>query len=443
MISLLPHARHHLSRVLLITVALTSPLAAQTSQSATTMGADPIGLPMTRMGSGTTWLPDSAPMFGVMKSAGPWMFMLHGTAFLQQVHQSGPRGDSQFGSVNWGMVNAMRPLAGGRLQLRGMGSIDAFTVGGRGYPLLLQTGESYRNEPLHDRQHPHDMLMEIAAVYERALSSNVGMQLYAAAAGEPALGPVAFPHRPTASADPLATISHHWQDATHVSFGVLTAGVYTKGVKFEGSVFNGREPDDVRTNLDYQNARLDSYAGRVTVAPTPSLVLSASMGKLADAEVAHPGVAVRRAVSSVLWSRARPDAGSRSLALIVGGNAVGDEPWSGSITVEGMTDIRAKLQLTLRAELVEKSGEELVLDHHDETRYRVGHLTLGALREGAFGRFGRLGLGVRGTVNFVPSSLTHVYDSRTPVGGAIFLRWRTGRMKMGAMDGMDHSKHNN
>ena len=402
------------------------------------MGADPIGLPMTRTGSGTAWLPDSAPMYGVMRGAGSWMFMMMGSLFVQQVIQDGPRGDKQFGSINWGMLNAMRPLGAGRLQLRAMASLDAFTVGGSGYPLLLQTGESYNGEPLHDRQHPHDMLMEIAAIYERALSPGVGLQLYGAAAGEPALGPVAFPHRPAAAADPLATIAHHWQDASHVSFGVATMGVYTKHVKLEGSAFNGREPDDMRTNIDWNGASLDSYSGRVTLAPSPELALSASYGRLTDAEVAHPGEKSRRAVGSALWSRSRPDDMSHSVSVIVGGNSVGDEPWSKSVTLEGLTDVRGKLQVFARAEFVEKSGEELVLGEHDENLYKVSHVSVGAVREMRAGGFGRVGLGVRGTLNIVPSSLEALYGSRYPVGVAIYARWRTGRMVMGGNGAHQH-----
>ncbi len=424
--------------------ALAAPLSAQSSSAM----LDPLGLPMTRIGSGTAWLPDSAPMFGVMRDRGSWMFMLHGSAFAQQVSQRGPRGDSQFGVVNWGMINALRPVSGGRLQLRAMASVDAFTVGGRGYPLLLQTGESYRGEALHDRQHPHDLLMEIAAVYERRVARDVAVQLYVAPAGEPALGPVAFPHRPSAAGDPLATLSHHWQDATHVSFGVATMGVYTRRLKLEGSVFNGREPDDVRTNIDWKGASLDSYAGRLTVNPTSQLSLSTSMGWLADAEKAHPGETVRRAVVSALWSRTRGPAGSQSLALILGGNSLSGAAWTRSAGLEVLHD-RGGLQLFARAEVVEKSAEELVLDEdHDvhtssavarapgeDDLHRVGHVTVGAVAERPIPRFGRFGLGMRGTVNVVPAALESIYGSRRPLGMAVFIRWRTSRMNIG----MDHS----
>ncbi|MBL0173218.1 MAG: hypothetical protein IPP90_21550 [Gemmatimonadaceae bacterium] len=429
------------TRIVAVVFALLSAFAstAVVAQSASLM-TDPLGLPMTRMGSGTSWLPDSAPMYGVMRSASSWMFMLHGAVFVQQVAQRGPRGDSQFGSTNWGMVNAMHSLAGGRLQLRAMGSVDAFTVGGQGYPLLLQSGESYRGASIHDRQHPHDLFMEIAAVYERALTRDVALQLYAAPAGEPALGPVAFPHRPSAAADPLATLSHHWQDATHVSFGVVTTGLYTRRVKLEGSIFNGREPDDIRTNIDWKGAALDSYSGRLTVSPSSAMALSASFGRLADAEQAHPGEAVRRAVVSALWSGARLDSGTFSVALIAGANAVAHDAWSRSVGLEGLTELGPRTQLFARAELVEKSAEELVLSH-DETRYRVGHVSVGAMREMSLGRAGRVGIGARGTVNMVPPALEAAYGSRRPLGAAVYLRWRTSRMTMGGMEGMEHMHH--
>ncbi|HEY0779308.1 MAG TPA: HAD family phosphatase, partial [Gemmatirosa sp.] len=245
-----------------------APMAPGMSTGMQAMMTGPLGLPMTRTGSGTSWVPDSTPMYARMFDAGSWGLMFHGVAFGQYDHQGGPRGASQVGSVNWGMLMAAHNLGratadgggtGGRLELRGMLSLEPFTVGARGYPLLLQTGEAYHGRPLHDRQHPHDLFMELAALYERPLAPDLGLQLYAAPVGEPALGPVAFPHRPSAAADPFATLGHHWEDATHISFGVLTAGLFTRVVKLEGSVFNGREPDDVRTNFDYRGRSLDSY----------------------------------------------------------------------------------------------------------------------------------------------------------------------------------------
>src|SRR5439155_982909 len=156
---------------------------------------------------------------------------------------SRPVGLSDSGSpsalkLDWAMLAASRSLAGGQLDLRGMLSTDPWGVGSAGYPLLLQTGESNRGVPPHDHQHPHDLFMEVAALYRRAVAKNLGASLYLAPVGEPAVGPVAFPHRPSAANDPLAPISHHWQDGTHITFGLLTGGVFTRTANVEVSWFN-------------------------------------------------------------------------------------------------------------------------------------------------------------------------------------------------------------
>ncbi len=218
-------------RLLLALIACAAwPLRAQMDmQHSMKMNEGPLGIPESRMGSGTSWLPDASPMHAAHMVLGDWTLMLHGKGFAQYDWQGGPRGSNQLGFVNWAMAAASRPLGGGRLELRGMLSAEPWTIGARGYPLLLQSGESYRGTPLHDRQHPHDLFMELAALYERPVGRNLGLSVYLAPVGEPAVGPVAFPHRPSAADDPLAPISHHWQDGTHITFGVVTAGVHARG----------------------------------------------------------------------------------------------------------------------------------------------------------------------------------------------------------------------
>ncbi|HUC41587.1 MAG TPA: hypothetical protein VMR92_12170, partial [Gemmatimonadales bacterium] len=239
---------------------------------------DPLGISMERMGSGTSWIPDAVPRPARHVMAGSWLVMLHGFAFVQYDKQGGPRGDDQFGSLNWAMLMASRDLLGGRFQARTMLSLDPATVTNRGYPLLLQSGETYQGQPLVDRQHPHDFWMELAVMYERALSRNIGVSAYVAPSGEPALGPVAFMHRPSAMDNPIAPLGHHWQDATHISFGVLTAGVFGHHWKLEGSVFNGREPDEERWGFD--RIRLDSYSGRFSVHLDSNWTASVGYGHL-------------------------------------------------------------------------------------------------------------------------------------------------------------------
>lgn len=410
--------------------------AAQMSSAMT----DPLGLPMTRIGSGTAWLPDSAPMYGVMRGAGAWMFMLHGTVFVQQIVQRGPRGDSQFGSLNWGMLMASHDLGGGRFQARTMLSLDAVGVSGRGYPLLLQSGEQYQGRPVRDRQHPHDLWMELGLLYERELAGPVGIALYAAPSGEPALGPVAFMHRPSVMDVPMAPLGHHWQDATHISFGVVTAGLFTKNWKVEGSVFNGREPDDQRWNFD--KIRLDSYSGRVTWNPTTHWSAAAGYGYLKSPEAAAPDASIRRVTASLLHGTTLGTAGQWATTAIWGANTHGGgSSWTQSALIESEAMLDARNTVFGRAERVQKSGEDLVLDSPSgsgasDRHFDVSSLSLGYIRELAKWGGATVGLGALGTLNLVPRALEAAYGSRTPLGAMVFLRLRASRPTAGAMDHM-------
>ena len=201
------------------------------------------GVPETQMASGTSWQPTSTPMFGIHKMSGRWSLMTHYNIFLSYDRQDGPRGDYQYNSTNWLMLMAQRPVHNDRLTLRAMLSLEPLTVTPRGFPLLFQSGEQYKGQPLVDRQHPHDLFMELSARYTHPVGKDGAVFLYAAPSGEPALGPTAFPHRLSAADNPVAPISHHWQDSSHIEFGVLTIGAWKRNVQLEGSYFTGREPD--------------------------------------------------------------------------------------------------------------------------------------------------------------------------------------------------------
>jgi len=408
------------------------------------MGAmdDPIGVSMTRAGSGTSWLPDASPVHAKFLLAGEWQLMLQGVLFVQFDRQFSLRGAAQFGAPNWGMLMASHPLHDARITLRGMISLEPFTITARGYPLLLQSGESYQGQPLHDRQHPHDLFAEIAAVYERRLAGNLGMQLYVAPVGEPASGPVAFPHRPSASSDPFAPLGHHWQDATHIAFGVITAGLYSRAVKLEGSIFNGREPDAIRTNFDYAGRSLDSYSGRLTFNPGAGVSLEASYAYLASPEALHPEVSQHRVTAAALFARATGAAGEWSSALIYGVNTEsGQRSPSNSVLAETNADLDGRNTLFARAEFVQKSAADLAVDSAEQpgdpafaatapgTLFNVGTLTLGYLREISGFSGGSLGLGALVNVNAIPASLAPAYGTRTPAGFAVFLRLRPRRLR--------------
>jgi len=305
-------------------------------------------------------------------------------------------------------------------------SLDPATVTNRGYPLLLQNGESYRGQPLVDRQHPHDFWMELAVMYERAIARTIGVTIYAAPSGEPALGPVAFMHRPSAMDNLAAPLSHHWQDATHISFGVLTAGLFGRHWKLEGSAFNGREPNEERWGFD--RLRLDSYAGRFTMHMDSSWVFSAGYGFLKSPEALNPSESVHRFTASVLHGRKLGLNGQIATTVIWGANRR-----SGRTTHSALAESEAILDrrntILGRLELVQKTAEELVLPTGSlgfppDSTFTVAAIAVGYIRELVRMSKATFGVGLETTLNLVPAELEPFYGSRTPVGGMIFVRIR-------------------
>ncbi len=414
------------------------------------MSHSPLSIPMDRMGSGTTWIPEAAPVPSRHFMLGSWNVMAHGFVWAQYDIQGGPRGDDQLGSLNWGMLMASHELAGGQFEARMMLSVDPATVTGRGYPLLLQTGESYEGQPLRDRQHPHDFWMEVGALYQRPISQNLAWSLYVAPSGEPALGPVAFMHRPSAMDNPSAPLSHHWQDATHVSFGVLTAGLFSRTWQIEASRFNGREPDEHRWNFD--PIRLDSWSGRVTFNPGVSWSFSAGAGHLESPEASHADESMQRYTASALHGRKVGNEGQSATAFVWGANRHGE---AGDLThswlLENQSILDRRNTVFGRLELIQKSAAELGAgseltdplpggDIHDAT-FNIAAAQLGYIREVARTRWATIGIGAAGTVNLVPKLLEETYGSRTPLGGFLFLRLRPFHLVANAMGGMNDHNH--
>ena len=405
--------------LLLLCALLPLSLAAQHAGHAMPMpmAEGPLGIPDARAASGTAWLPDSAPMHAAHFQQGAWTVMVHGIVAPLYDGQGGPRGDHQLNVINWGMLTARRPLRGGWLSLRAMASAEPWTVGANGYPLLLQSGESYRGAPLVDRQHPHDLWIELAALWERPLAVNLAASFYLAAVGEPALGPPAFQHRPSAESDPFAPLGHHWQDATHITYGAMTAGLFSRALKVEGSAFNGREPDARRTDFDFR--RIDSYSVRVAANPGPRWSLSAWYAYLDTPEELHPDEALHRFGAAVLTAQRTFNG-----ALVWGANAKLGGATSHSVLVEGDLELGGGHHVLGRAEYVRKTAEDLAIPAAPpDGRYDIGSGVFGYLKAWRVGR-GEWGFGVRGSVGLVPASLKSVYASRTPLGVAIFARWR-------------------
>lgn len=401
----------------------------------------PAGLHDAKMGSGTSWLPDSSRARALTFSRGAWMLSLQGALFAQYDDQSTQRGDRQLGITDWEMLMAMRPAAGGLLHLSLMTSMEPFVLGGRGYPLLLQTGGSYARFPLHDRQHPHEALMELSAMYEHSIGSRVAGFMYAGLAGEPALGPVAFMHRPSAANDPLAPLGHHWQDAAHESFGVVTAGLNSRTLRLEGSLFNPREADEHHLVADFRGARLDSYAGRLSWAATPRVVAAAWWGYFNSHDRLDPDTRMHRYGASVLTEQRGPAGGRWSSTLVWAMNVHHHGPGahellhgnpnasphhhSSSLLAESTLEIGRKNAVFARIEAVKKSGEELGFQGGDLTAlYDIRSYVVGVSRQLIARRSLALGVGARGSLSWLPRSLELTYGTRRPTGAAIYLQIR-------------------
>ena len=394
------------------------------------MGEDQdMAMPSTREGSGTSWLPDEAPMYALHSQAGEWTLMAHGNAFLQYLHEGGDRGGDQGGSINWFMGMADRNLGAGHLGLRGMISLEPWTIRGCGYPDVLASGEVCQGETIHDRQHPHDLVMELAATYDRPLVRDIRLQLYGGPVGEPALGPTAFPHRISAMPSPLAPISHHWLDSTHITYGVVTGGVYGKRWKAETSVFNGREPDEDRTNFDF--GALDSWSGRVWFLPTNRWALQVSAGHLTEAEAGHdagPRVDVNRVTASATYHRIFRQGSIWASTVAWGRNQEPGNDATNAFLAETNLTLDERDSWFGRFEFAGKSGRDLAIESPDI--FTVAKLKAGYTRYFEPWRGLKPGIGAGVSAGVVPDSLKPFYGSRVNVGLAVFVTLRPAERGM-------------
>jgi hypothetical protein len=368
-------------------------------------------------GSGTSRLPGSEGMMhGIHLMPGNWMVMLHGYAWGTYSDQGGPRGDKQAFVTSMAMVEASHDLgATTKLQLRGMFSLDPL-IGKRGYPNLFATGETANGIPLVDRQHPHDLFMELSARVDQDLGGGVTGFLYGGPVAEPALGPSAFMHRRSAKLNPEAPITHHWFDSTHITFGVVTAGIATNQFQLEGSAFRGREPDEAR--YDIEAPKLDSWSVRATWNPSPRWALSLSHGFLKAPEPQHPDNE-HRSIASVAYADARLSVTAAYSVKARDGHS------TDAFLAEANWDITPRHALFSRVESVE--NEEL-FDEADPVfggvPYRVSKATLGYAYTLPLGPFG-LSLGGSGSLYVKPSALDGPYG-RNPKSFTLFAKLALG-----------------
>ena len=397
-------------------------------------------MPMGAMGSGTSWQPSSEAMHMHYKAAGNWLLMFHYNITAGLNTQGGPRGVTKLESANWFMPMAYHKLGKGTLQLRGMFSAEPFTFPQGGSPLLFQTGETYKGQPLIDRQHPHDLFMELSAQYTLALGDRSTWFTYVGYPGEPALGPVAFMHRASASENPSATLSHHLQDSTHISFGVFTTGFTYRWFKLEGSIFNGREPDENR--YDFDSHKWNSHSARLWFMPTKNWAMQVSYGFLRSPENQEPDVDIRRATASVQYNRPF-HRGNLASALIWGRNhnrAPGEIHNLNGYTAESTVNFLDKNYLYTRLELVDKdellrpTDRALLGISQDHPSFRIGAYTFGGARD--IWNTDKVSMAIGSDITFYskPLILDSVYGQH-PVSYRIFVRLRPSKMKMSKMQG--------
>ena len=366
-----------------------------------------------------------------------WMTMYHGYAFLTGDFQGGPSGGNQLESQNHFMISAMRAWLDGKLSLLGTFSLEPATIPPAGSPELFQRGESYNGVLLIDLQHPHDFFVELAAAWERRVSSALRVRLYLAPVGEPALGPVPYVHRLSASENPMSPLSHHNQDATHITYDVITLGASASMATLEGSVFHGAEPDENRWNI--QAGALDSYSGRLTLRPAAGLSMQVSAGHLEHPEAIEPGDQTR-ATASIAWEKATPR-GFLAVTAATGRNRLSDGEVEWGTLLEWTWKFADVNFLWGRVEAVDRDVYELTYKRQrpedvppDRTRVYSG--SIGYTRD--FPLFQTVTTGLGAGVSFFgfASRLDDVYG-RTPVSWLLFGRIRFG----GGSMGMSHAGH--
>jgi hypothetical protein len=363
--------------------------------------------------------------------------MGHGNLFLQYLYDQKPRGFEEWGSINWLMGMDGRPARGGWFGVETMISLEPATIGGCGYPDLLATGELCDGQAIVDEQHPHDLFMQLSARYERPLTSAVAWQVYGGPVGEPALGPVAFPHRISSLPNPIAPIAHHWLDATHITFGVVTGALYGRRWKVEASAFNGREPDEDRLGFDL--AALDSFSGRLTILPTASLAVQVSGGHLEDAEPGHgdeAAVDVRRLTASLTYHRMNPT--SIWASTVAWGRNTEQGECTSFLLAETSLLTGDRHSWFGRVEVGRKPAHDLGV-HDVESPLEIGKAQGGYVRYAALGRSLRLGLGGSVAASFVPPEIESEYGGRARLGAAVFLTLRPAATGMTPAD--PHAGH--
>ncbi|MEI9977518.1 MAG: hypothetical protein WDN23_00710 [Edaphobacter sp.] len=402
--------------------------------------------------SGTSIEPASTPVPMLMRDYRGWTLMLHGNAFIADIQQEADnhRGVDKLFSTNWIMPMATHKLgASGQLTLRTMLSLEPATISGRYYPELFQQGETAFGKPIIDGQHPHDFFMELAALYDLHLGERILLSLYAAPIGDPAIGPTAYPHRLSASEDPIAALGHHQEDSTHIAFNVFTAGLTWRWLRFEESGFHGGEPSEQRWGFQPSpnGHAVDSYSSRVTFSPTQNWSSQYSIAHITSPEALYPGENQQRQTASIMYNRpigahhdttgmpgmntAPPATGNWSTTLLWGRTkSLTDNSLENSYLLESLLQFHTRNYVWTRIENAGRSNELLISPGDplppNFTESPIGHV---AAYSFGYDRDYRIlphiltAPGVQFTTYTTPDVLTPTYGHH-PWGAVAFIRFR-------------------
>jgi hypothetical protein len=382
--------------------------------------------------SGTSAQPDSTPAPMLMTMRGAWTVMFHANVFVADEQQSSPRGGDKFFSTNWFMPMVQRRAGPGTLTARVMLSLEPATIGGRRYPLLFQQGETAYGTPIADGQHPHNLFMEIAALYDVKFGERTMLSFYAAPVGDPAIGPAAYPHRASAMENPVAALGHHQEDSTHIADDVVTVGLAYRIVRIEASGFHGREPDEFRWDID--QGKIDSWATRLTVQPGKNWSAQYSYGRIASPEELFPGEDQERMTASVMYNRPLENGpgsnGNWASTLLWGRTrSLADGTVFNSYLAESTVRFRTRNYAWTRIESAARSNE-LILGEHalppgfvERPVGRVAAYTVGYDRDIDLVPHLASAIGAQFTGYSVPDALKAIYGAH-PVGVTMFVRLR-------------------
>lgn len=387
-------------------------------------------------GSGTSQQPSATPHDMLMRKAGSWNLMVHGDFFGIYTNQTGPRGRDKIFGAGMIMPMASRRVGPGTLTIRAMLSPEPLLITHGRYPLLLQEGETWKNIPIINGQHPHDFFMELAALYQIKFGERTSLNFYGGPRGDPALGPVAYPHRVSQSENPIGTLGHHFQDSTHIATNVVTMGVTHGPMTLEASGFRGREPDERRWNLE--KGKVDSYSGRLTLTPTSRWQAQYSLGRINSRETQHPERDTFRQTASVTYVRPWTE-GHWASTVLWGRNhelayldhsALQPRQIFNSYLAESTVLLRNKHWIWGRAELTDKDSlllyteSPFVRSIEEQPFTRVKAFTIGYARElKPINSFLKPAIGGQWMAYGIPSNLVSVFSAH-PQGMQFFLRVR-------------------